>query len=88
MQGELDDRNVQFSQTVKLAAALRAQGTPFKDHLFPDEIHDFLLHRTWLAAYQYGAEFLGRYLKTGKSRGLIRFAEPSSGRYELHTRRA
>ena len=65
MQGD-DDRNVQFSQTVKLAAALRAQGTPFEEHIFPDEIHDFLLHRTWLAAYQYGAEFLGRYLKTGK----------------------
>jgi len=65
MQGD-DDRNVQFSQTVKLAAALRAQGTPFEEHIFPDEIHDFLLHRTWLTAYQYGAEFFGRYLKTEK----------------------
>ncbi len=65
MQGD-DDRNVQFSQTVRLAAALRAQGTPFEEHIFPDEIHDFLLHRTWLAAYQYGAEFFGRYLKTEK----------------------
>ena len=65
MQGD-DDRNVQFSQTVRLAAALRAQGTPFEEHVFPDEIHDFLLHRTWLAAYQYGAEFFGRYLKAEK----------------------
>jgi dipeptidyl aminopeptidase/acylaminoacyl peptidase len=65
MQGD-DDRNVQFSQTVRLAAALRAQGTPFEEHIFPDEIHDFLLHRTWLAAYQYEAQFFGRYLKTDK----------------------
>jgi len=62
MQGD-DDRNVQFSQTVRLASALRAQGTPFEEHVFPDEIHDFLLHRTWLEAYQYAAEFFGRYLK-------------------------
>jgi dipeptidyl aminopeptidase/acylaminoacyl peptidase len=62
MQGD-DDRNVQFSQTVRLASALRAQGTPFEEHIFPDEIHDFLLHRTWLAAYGYEAEFFGRYLK-------------------------
>jgi dipeptidyl aminopeptidase/acylaminoacyl peptidase len=65
MQGD-DDRNVQFSQTVRLANALRAQGTPFEEHIFPDEIHDFLLHRTWLAAYGYEAEFFGRYLKQKK----------------------
>jgi dipeptidyl aminopeptidase/acylaminoacyl peptidase len=65
MQGD-DDRNVQFSQTVRLAAALRVQGTPFEEHVFPDEIHDFLLYRTWLAAYQYEAEFFGRYLKPDK----------------------
>jgi dipeptidyl aminopeptidase/acylaminoacyl peptidase len=65
MQGD-DDRNVQFSQTVRLAAALRAQGTPFEEHIFPDEIHDFLLHRTWLAAYGYEAEFFGRYLQPKK----------------------
>ena len=65
MQGD-DDRNVQFSQTVRLANALRAQGTPFEEHVFPDEIHSFLLHRTWLAAYGYEAEFFGKYLKPGK----------------------
>jgi dipeptidyl aminopeptidase/acylaminoacyl peptidase len=65
MQGD-DDRNVQFSQTVRLANALRAQGTPFEEHVFPDEIHDFLLHRTWLAAYGYEAEFFGKYLQPKK----------------------
>jgi dipeptidyl aminopeptidase/acylaminoacyl peptidase len=61
MQGD-DDRNVQFSNTVRLAAALRAQGTPFEEHIFPDEIHAFLLHRTWLAAYGYEADFFSRHL--------------------------
>ncbi len=61
MQGD-DDRNVVFAQTVRLAEALREQGTPVEEHIFPDEIHDFLLHRTWLAAYTYEADFLDRYL--------------------------
>jgi hypothetical protein len=30
---------------------------------FPDEIHDFLLHGTWVAAYRYEADFFERYLK-------------------------
>jgi len=65
MQGD-DDRNVAFSQTVQLAEGLRDQGTPFEEHVFPDEIHDFLLHRTWVAAYGYEADFFGRYLKLEK----------------------
>jgi dipeptidyl aminopeptidase/acylaminoacyl peptidase len=61
MQGD-DDRNVQFSQTVRLAAALRAQGTPFEEHVFPDEIHGFLLHQTWITAYSLEADFFNRHL--------------------------
>jgi dipeptidyl aminopeptidase/acylaminoacyl peptidase len=63
MQGD-DDRNVQFSNTVRLAEALRAQGTPFEEHVFPDEIHDFLLYRTWVTAYGYEADFFKRHLGT------------------------
>jgi dipeptidyl aminopeptidase/acylaminoacyl peptidase len=62
MQGD-DDRNVAFSQTVQLAEMLRDQGTAFEEHVFPDEIHDFLLHGTWVAAYRYEADFFERYLK-------------------------
>ena len=62
MQGD-DDRNVQFSNTVRLAAALRAQGTPFEEHVFPDEIHGFLLHRSWMTAYTLEADFFNRKLK-------------------------
>ncbi|GGG95711.1 prolyl oligopeptidase family serine peptidase [Silvibacterium dinghuense] len=60
IQGD-DDRNVQFSQTVRLAAALRAQHTPFEELVFPDEIHGFLLYRDWLAAYTAEAKFFARY---------------------------
>ncbi len=62
IQGD-DDRNVQFSNTVRLAAALKAQGVPFEEHVFPDEIHDFLLHRDWVTAYTLGAQFFDHYLR-------------------------
>ncbi len=55
-----DDRNVQFSQTVQLAEALRRQGVAFEQLIFPDEIHDFLTHAHWLAAYHAAAEFFQR----------------------------
>ena len=57
-----DDRNVQFSQSVQLAAALREQGVEVEQLVFPDDIHDFLTHAHWLAAYQAAAEFFERRL--------------------------
>jgi len=57
-----DDRNVQFSQTVQLAEALRRQGVAVEQLVFPDEIHDFLTHAHWLAAYHAAAEFFQRKL--------------------------
>jgi dipeptidyl aminopeptidase/acylaminoacyl peptidase len=62
IQGD-DDRNVPFANTVKMAAALRAQGVEYEEHIFPDEIHGFLLHRSWLTAYGLTAEFFNRRLK-------------------------
>ena len=62
MQGD-DDRNVLFGQTVRLAAALRAKGVDVEEKIFPDEVHDFLLHRNWVAAYEAAAEFFDRKLK-------------------------
>ena len=57
-----DDRNVNFSQSVELAAQLRRQGVPLEQLVFPDEIHGFLTHSRWLEAYHAAAGFFGRYL--------------------------
>src|SRR6202000_1206376 len=62
IQGD-DDRNVQFSQTVQLAEALRKQKVNVEELVFPDEIHDFLLHRDWIAAYAASADFFEKHLK-------------------------
>jgi dipeptidyl aminopeptidase/acylaminoacyl peptidase len=61
IQGD-DDRNVPFSQTVSLARALRKQGVEFEELVFPDEIHGFLLQRSWLGAYTAEADFFQRHL--------------------------
>lgn len=61
IQGD-DDRNVAFSQTVRMAAALRDQGVEFEEHVFPDEIHGFLMHRSWITAYGLTSDFFGRHL--------------------------
>jgi dipeptidyl aminopeptidase/acylaminoacyl peptidase len=57
-----DDRNVPFSQSVDLADALRKQGVHFEELIFPDEIHDFLLYRDWVAAYTAASNFLDAHL--------------------------
>ena len=57
-----DDPDVQFNQTVMLADALRRQGVAMELMVLPDEVHDFLLHRTWRAAYAASAKFLTRRL--------------------------
>ena len=62
IQGD-DDRNVQFNQTVRLADALRRQRVDVEELVFPDEVHDFLLYRTWVAAYSAAASYLERKLK-------------------------
>ncbi|HTV57415.1 MAG TPA: prolyl oligopeptidase family serine peptidase [Verrucomicrobiae bacterium] len=62
-----DDRNVPFAETVELADALRKQGVEFQELIFPDEIHTFLLHRSWIAAYSAGADFLSRHLQSSES---------------------
>jgi dipeptidyl aminopeptidase/acylaminoacyl peptidase len=58
-----DDRNVPFAETEFLVDALRRQKVDFEQLIFPDEIHDFLLHRDWLRAYAASADFLARKLE-------------------------
>ena len=61
IQGD-DDRDVHFNQTVVLNDALRKQGVDVEELVFPDEIHDFLLWRTWRAAYQATVDYFKRKL--------------------------
>jgi dipeptidyl aminopeptidase/acylaminoacyl peptidase len=58
-----DDRNVPFSETVDIAESLRRQGVYFEQLIFPDEVHGFLLHKNWMAAYEATAGFFQRMLK-------------------------
>jgi dipeptidyl aminopeptidase/acylaminoacyl peptidase len=57
-----DDRNVPFSESVDLAEALAKQGVGFEELVFPDDVHDFLLHENWLSAFEASADFLDRKL--------------------------
>jgi len=61
-----DDRNVMFSQTVDLAARLRAKNVEIEQLVFPDDVHDFLLYRNWVAAYLAATEFFDRKLGSSK----------------------
>lgn len=58
-----DDRNVPFSESVDLAESLRKRNVYFEQLIFPDEVHGFLLHRNWLAAYRATADFFDRMLR-------------------------
>ncbi|MGB7333460.1 MAG: prolyl oligopeptidase family serine peptidase [Terriglobales bacterium] len=62
IQGD-DDRNVPFSQTVDLLQRLRNQKVHVEELIFPDEIHGFLMWKSWIRAYSATAEFFGRELK-------------------------
>jgi dipeptidyl aminopeptidase/acylaminoacyl peptidase len=66
-----NDGNVAYAQTPLLADALRARNASLpqdkqvdvEELVFPDEIHEFVLHSTWIKAYTAAAEFFERTLK-------------------------
>jgi dipeptidyl aminopeptidase/acylaminoacyl peptidase len=58
-----DDRNVPFQQSVALVEALRERDVKVEQLIFPDEVHDFLVHAHWIEAYRAATEFLERCLK-------------------------
>jgi dipeptidyl aminopeptidase/acylaminoacyl peptidase len=62
IQGD-DDRNVPASQTVDLAQRLRENRVPVEILFIPDEIHAFLMFKTWLKTYGATAEFFARQVK-------------------------
>jgi len=49
IQGD-DDGNVYFSEMVGLVRRLDAAGVKYEQLVLPDEIHGFLLHRSWMTA--------------------------------------
>jgi dipeptidyl aminopeptidase/acylaminoacyl peptidase len=57
-----DDRNVDFHQTVDLKQRLVERGVPVEELVIPDDIHDFLLWRTWLKVITASGEYLDRVL--------------------------
>ncbi len=63
-----DDRNVAFSQTVDLVRRLRELKVPHEVIVFPDEVHDFLLHKNWVEIYKAAFDFFERNLKPAKAK--------------------
>jgi dipeptidyl aminopeptidase/acylaminoacyl peptidase len=62
-----DDRNVEFHQTVDLEQRLLEKGVKVEELVIPDDIHDFLLWRTWVKVTTAGGEYLERMLMKGGS---------------------
>ncbi|HEY1270891.1 MAG TPA: prolyl oligopeptidase family serine peptidase [Terriglobales bacterium] len=60
-----DDRNVPFGQTVELLQRLRENHVTVEQLVFPDEIHGFLLWKSWIRAYGATADFFDRNLQKG-----------------------
>jgi dipeptidyl aminopeptidase/acylaminoacyl peptidase len=60
-----DDHNVAFSESVRLAAALREHGVEYQELVLPDEIHGFLRHASWLRVYRATEGFLDAKLRAG-----------------------
>lgn len=61
IQGD-DDRNVPFTETIHLVEALRKRKVDFELLVLPNEVHDFLLYRSWVKAYGASANFFDRKL--------------------------
>jgi len=57
-----DDRNVPFSETVDVAAALRRQGVEVELLVLPDEVHGFLLQSSWQRVFERAASFFERHM--------------------------
>ena len=58
-----DDRNVAFTQTTGLVQLLRARDIYYELIVFPDDVHESLLHRRWIYTFGRMESFLERFLK-------------------------
>jgi dipeptidyl aminopeptidase/acylaminoacyl peptidase len=53
---------------VQLMTALREQKVPHELIVIPNEIHDLLLHRSWLTYFHAQSDFFDKYLSRGAPR--------------------
>jgi dipeptidyl-peptidase 4 len=60
-----DDRNVAFTQTTGIVQLLRAHDIYHEVVVFPDDVHDSLVHSRWIYTFQRMDEFLKRFLRGG-----------------------
>jgi dipeptidyl aminopeptidase/acylaminoacyl peptidase len=58
-----DDRNVPFNETIMMMDKLREKGVHTESLIFPDEVHDILLHSNWLKMYHATYDFISRQFK-------------------------
>jgi dipeptidyl aminopeptidase/acylaminoacyl peptidase len=56
-----DDRNVNFAQTVGLVQLLRARNVYHELIVFPDDIHETLLHSRWMYTFDRMEAFLQKF---------------------------
>jgi dipeptidyl aminopeptidase/acylaminoacyl peptidase len=64
-----DDRNVNFAQTVGLVQLLRARNVYHELIVFPDDVHETLLHSRWLYTFDRMETFMNKF-----------FGEPASSK--------
>ncbi len=63
-----DDRAVDFAQSVELVRGLRKETNVEPELLvIPNEVHDFILHRSWRRVFNATHEFIDRYLQPSGS---------------------
>jgi dipeptidyl aminopeptidase/acylaminoacyl peptidase len=57
-----DDRNVAFQQTTGLVQLLRARDVEFELIVFPDDVHDSLVHSRWVYTFDRMDQFLKKHM--------------------------
>jgi dipeptidyl aminopeptidase/acylaminoacyl peptidase len=68
IQGD-DDRNVNFAQMVGLVQLLRARKIYYELIVYPDDVHETLLHSRWLNSFARFETFLNRFLPPNGDQG-------------------
>ena len=57
-----DDRNVAFTQTGGLVQLLRQHGVEYELVVFPDDVHDSLIHSRWVYTFERMEQFLKKHI--------------------------